>query len=168
MQRSIGPGHPSVIGNPAPWPAETHLGDNLWTESMLAYDPDTESQPSRVSQRGVVRPWENEAKMPKIGFRLPRRQISRHALRHLLACKTAVLRNGTRLLVTNGTLTQMESRRRLARRMSGRDRPAAVRASQRQGVCDPAQGGLTAFVLLLGSAGHGPKDPSAYEGDARH
>jgi alcohol dehydrogenase (cytochrome c) len=29
------------IGNPAPWPAETHLGDNLWTESMLAFDPDT-------------------------------------------------------------------------------------------------------------------------------
>jgi len=29
------------IGNPAPWPAETHAGDNLWTESMLAFDPDT-------------------------------------------------------------------------------------------------------------------------------
>jgi alcohol dehydrogenase (cytochrome c) len=29
------------VGNPAPWPAETHLGDNLWTESMLALDPDT-------------------------------------------------------------------------------------------------------------------------------
>ena len=29
------------IGNPAPWPAETHVGDNLWTESMLAFDPDT-------------------------------------------------------------------------------------------------------------------------------
>ena len=29
------------IGNPAPWPAETHFGDNLWTESMLAFDPDT-------------------------------------------------------------------------------------------------------------------------------
>ena len=24
------------IGNPAPWPSETHPGDNLWTESMLA------------------------------------------------------------------------------------------------------------------------------------
>ena len=29
------------IGNPAPWPAETHFGDNLWTESMLAFDPET-------------------------------------------------------------------------------------------------------------------------------
>ena len=29
------------VGNPAPWPAETHAGDNLWTESMLALDPET-------------------------------------------------------------------------------------------------------------------------------
>ncbi len=29
------------VGNPGPWAYETHLGDNLWTESMLALDPDT-------------------------------------------------------------------------------------------------------------------------------
>jgi alcohol dehydrogenase (cytochrome c) len=29
------------VGNPAPWPSEAHEGDNLWTESMLAFDPDT-------------------------------------------------------------------------------------------------------------------------------
>ena len=27
------------VGNPAPWPSEAHAGDNLWTESMLAFDP---------------------------------------------------------------------------------------------------------------------------------
>ena len=29
------------VGNPGSWAYETHLGDNLWTESMLAFDPDT-------------------------------------------------------------------------------------------------------------------------------
>ena len=29
------------VGNPGSWAYETHPGDNLWTESMLALDPDT-------------------------------------------------------------------------------------------------------------------------------
>ena len=29
------------VGNPASWIAETHPGDNLWTDSLLALDPDT-------------------------------------------------------------------------------------------------------------------------------
>jgi len=29
------------VGNPGSWQYETHLGDNLWTESMLALDPNT-------------------------------------------------------------------------------------------------------------------------------
>jgi len=29
------------VGNPGPWPYEMHAGDNLWTESMLALDPET-------------------------------------------------------------------------------------------------------------------------------
>ena len=29
------------VGNPGSWAYETHLGDNLWTDSMLALDPET-------------------------------------------------------------------------------------------------------------------------------
>jgi alcohol dehydrogenase (cytochrome c) len=29
------------VGNPSSWAYETHLGDNLWTDSMLSLDPDT-------------------------------------------------------------------------------------------------------------------------------
>ena len=29
------------VGNPSSWAYETHLGDNLWTNSMLSLDPDT-------------------------------------------------------------------------------------------------------------------------------
>jgi alcohol dehydrogenase (cytochrome c) len=29
------------VGNPGPWAAQEHPGDNLWTDSMLAIDPDT-------------------------------------------------------------------------------------------------------------------------------
>jgi alcohol dehydrogenase (cytochrome c) len=50
------------VGNPGSWAYETHLGDNLWTESMLALDPETGKINGAISTRpttlGTMMEWQ--------------------------------------------------------------------------------------------------------------